>query len=71
MVDRAYHIRTINRSARHLLGIQTAAIGEDLIHRLDPLLAGSLRIAIDAALRGEAVDGGVPHAGSRHGRRRA
>src|SRR5215213_6239637 len=53
MVDRAYHIRTINQSARHLLGIHTTAIGEDLIHRMDPVLAGPLRVAIDAALRGE------------------
>src|SRR5215212_6126601 len=40
MVDRNYHIRTINRSARNFLGIHTSAIGEDLIHRLDPVLAG-------------------------------
>src|SRR5215207_5079818 len=53
MVDRAYHIRTINQSARHLLGIHTTAVGEDLIHRMDPVLAGPLRVAIDAALRGE------------------
>jgi two-component system CheB/CheR fusion protein len=52
-VDRDYHIRTINTSARHLLGIHTTAIGEDLIHRMDPALSGSLRDAIDAALRGE------------------
>jgi two-component system CheB/CheR fusion protein len=53
MVDRNYHIRTINRSARNFLGIHTSAIGEDLIHRLDPVLAGPLRVAIDSALRGE------------------
>jgi two-component system, chemotaxis family, CheB/CheR fusion protein len=52
-IDRAYHIRTINAAARHLLGIHTTAIGEDLIHRMDPSLAGPLRAAIDAALRGE------------------
>jgi two-component system, chemotaxis family, CheB/CheR fusion protein len=52
-VDRGYHIRSINPSARHLLGIHTTAIGEDLIHRMDPALSGSLRDAIDAALRGE------------------
>ena len=52
-VDRGYHIRTINMAARHLLGIHTTAIGEDLIHRMDPALAGPLRDAIDAALRGE------------------
>jgi two-component system, chemotaxis family, CheB/CheR fusion protein len=52
-IDRAYHVRTINAAARHLLGIHTTAIGEDLIHRMDPSLAGPLRAAIDAALRGE------------------
>src|SRR5215212_4129024 len=52
-VDRDYHIHTINMSGRHLLGIHTAAIGEDLIHRMDPVLAGPLREVIDAALRGE------------------
>jgi two-component system CheB/CheR fusion protein len=52
-VDRDYHIRTINLSGRHLLGIHTTAIGEDLIHRMDPSLAGPLREVIDAALRGE------------------
>src|SRR5215213_3489617 len=52
-VDRDYHIRTINMSGRHLLGIHTPAIGEDLIHRMDPSLAGPLREVIDEALRGE------------------
>src|SRR5215212_9073628 len=52
-VDRDYHIRTINMSGRHLLGIHTTAIGEDLIHRMNPSLAGPLREVIDAALRGE------------------
>jgi two-component system, chemotaxis family, CheB/CheR fusion protein len=53
IVDRAYHIRSINTAARHLLGIHTTAVGEDLIHRLDPALAGPVRVAVDAALRGE------------------
>src|SRR5688500_2782380 len=52
-VDRGYHIRSINMAARHLLGIHTTAIGEDLIHRMDPNLARPLRDAIEAALRGE------------------
>ncbi|MBW3632812.1 MAG: hypothetical protein KY456_07275, partial [Chloroflexi bacterium] len=52
-VDRAYHIRTINVSGRRLLGINTAAVGEDLIHRVMPALAGPLRQAIDLALQGE------------------
>jgi two-component system, chemotaxis family, CheB/CheR fusion protein len=52
-VDRDYHIRTINMSGRHLLGIHTTALGEDLIHRMDPDLAGPLRVAIDAAIQGE------------------
>ena len=53
IVDRAYHIRMINISGRRLLGITTAAIGEDLIHRVMPPLAGPLRQAIDDALQGE------------------
>ena len=68
-VDRGYHIRSINPSARHLLGIHTTAIGEDLIHRMDPALSD--RCATLSMRRcGRAVDGGLPHAGSRHGRRR-
>src|SRR5215217_7932525 len=53
IVDRDYHIRSINVASRHLLGIHTTAIGEDLVHRVDPSLAAPLREAIDAALRGE------------------
>jgi two-component system, chemotaxis family, CheB/CheR fusion protein len=52
-VDHEYHIRTINISGRRLLGINTAAIGEDLIHRVTSPLAGPLRQAIDDAFRGE------------------
>jgi len=51
--DANYHIRTINGAARRLLGIHSAAIGEDLIHRAAPVLAGPLRLALDAAFRGE------------------
>jgi two-component system CheB/CheR fusion protein len=54
-VDRGYHIRAINAAARRLLGIRSAALDEDLIHRASPELATTLRQQIDRALRGEAV----------------
>ena len=56
-VDRGYHIRTINVAGRRLLGIHTAAIGEDLIHRVAPSLAGPLRQAVDEAFQGESSTG--------------
>jgi two-component system CheB/CheR fusion protein len=52
-VNHDYDVLTINSAARRLLGIQTPAIGEDLIHRVPPELAAPLRIGIDGALRGE------------------
>jgi two-component system CheB/CheR fusion protein len=52
-VNRDYDVLTINHAARRLLGIQTPAIGEDLIHRVPPELSAPLRIGIDGALRGE------------------
>ncbi len=54
-VERSYHIRTINAAARRMLGIRSAAIGEDLVHRVLPPLAGPLRLAIDGAFRGEST----------------
>ncbi len=58
-VERTYHIRTINTAARRLLGIRSAGIGEDLIHRVTPGAAADLRRMIDRALRGETVEGEV------------
>jgi two-component system CheB/CheR fusion protein len=52
-VNREYGVIAINATARELLGINTAAIGEDLVHRVAPSLAMPLRKALDAALHGE------------------
>jgi two-component system CheB/CheR fusion protein len=57
VVDRHYDIRAINSLARRLLGIHTAAVGEDFVHLARRLDAGRLRTAIDRAFSGEpAVD---------------
>jgi two-component system CheB/CheR fusion protein len=52
-VDRNYDVLTINLAARQLLGLQTPAIGEDLIHGVVPDLREPLRQVLDAALQGE------------------
>ena len=52
-VDRDYHILSINLAARRLLRIHTAAVGEDLVHRVTPSLSGPVRTALDEAFRGE------------------
>src|SRR5690606_31622223 len=49
--DRQYHVRTMNSTARRLLGLRGPGIGEDLIHAVERSLATSLRTALDAALR--------------------
>jgi two-component system CheB/CheR fusion protein len=53
LIDRDYHIVSINDSARRLLGIVVAGPGEDVIHRASAVLAASLRHALDGAFRGE------------------
>jgi two-component system CheB/CheR fusion protein len=53
VVDRRYDIQAVNAAARTLLGIHTAAIGEDLIHLAHRLPAPRLRGALDRALRGQ------------------
>ncbi|MFN8592592.1 MAG: CheR family methyltransferase [Thermomicrobiales bacterium] len=53
-VDRHYDVLTINLAARTLLGLQTPAIGEDLIHAVRANLRDPLRQVLDAALHGEA-----------------
>jgi two-component system CheB/CheR fusion protein len=53
VIDRDYHIITINQAARRLLGILLAGPGEDVIHRALPVLSLPLRSALDAAFRGE------------------
>jgi two-component system, chemotaxis family, CheB/CheR fusion protein len=52
-VDRNYDVLTINTAARQLLGLQTPAIGEDLIHGVVAELREPLRQILDTALRGE------------------
>ncbi len=54
VVDGSYDIKRINMQARSLLGIRTAALGEDVVHRVQGISALDLKNAIDAALRGEA-----------------
>jgi len=51
VVDRRYDIQSINRAARHLLGIYRKAVGEDLIHLAPNAPAAPLRAAIDTAFR--------------------
>ncbi|HEX5498505.1 MAG TPA: hypothetical protein VFX03_04725, partial [Thermomicrobiales bacterium] len=55
MVEQNYHIRAINVAARQLLNLHSAAVGDDLIHRAPPSMAGMLRAGIDAAFRDEAT----------------
>lgn len=51
VVDRRYDIQTINSVALRMLGIYTAAQGEDLIHLVRTIPGDSLRVAIDAAFQ--------------------
>ncbi len=51
VVDRRYDIQAINSTARSLLAIHGTAVGEDLIHQVQPALHLELRAAIDAAFR--------------------
>jgi two-component system, chemotaxis family, CheB/CheR fusion protein len=53
VVNRYYDVQIVNAAARRLLGIHTAAIGEDLVHRVDAALREPLRRILDAALAGE------------------
>src|SRR5947209_20501427 len=54
VVDRCYHIQTINSAAQRLLSIRGATLGEDLIHLAHIVPAAPLRAAIDAAFGGAA-----------------
>ena len=60
VVDRRYHIQAINPTARHLLSIRGAAIGEDLLHMMrGEVPYAEARLAIDAAFRdGESTSTG-------------
>ena len=51
MVDRHYDIQAINGTARALLTVPGTAVGEDIIHLVQPSLHLRLRAAIDVALR--------------------
>jgi two-component system CheB/CheR fusion protein len=53
VVDRRYDIHAINAAARSLLGIHTAAIGEDLVHLAHRLPSARLRAIVDRAFRGQ------------------
>jgi len=52
VVNRRYDVQTINSAALNLLGIYTAALGEDIIHLAQSLPVEPLRAAIDAAFQG-------------------
>ncbi len=51
VVDRHYDIQAINSAARAALAIRGAAIGEDLLHLVQPSLHLQLRAAIDTTFR--------------------
>ena len=51
-VDRTYTMRSINTAARRLLRIHGLALGEDLIHLVQGVVATTLRRTIDAAFAG-------------------
>jgi two-component system CheB/CheR fusion protein len=53
VVDRRYDLQRLNNAARRLLGIHTAAMGEDLVHLVKGVAERELRAAIDAAVHGE------------------
>lgn len=53
VVDRHYDVLMINLAARTMLGLQSPAVGEDLIHAVGAHLRDVLRDVLDAALRGE------------------
>ncbi len=58
-VDRRYDILPINTSARRLLSIHGAAVGEDLLHMVRDVPYEELRSAIDASFRdGEPITSG-------------
>lgn len=52
-VDWRYDVIAINVAARQHLGLQTPAMGEDLIHAVGATFREPLRQVVDAALRGE------------------
>ena len=51
IVDRRYHIQTINSAALRLLDIYRPAIGEDLVHVAERVPAQRLRRVIDAVFQ--------------------
>lgn len=55
VVDRSYDIQTINQSARNMLEIHGAGIGDDLIHLTAALGGATLKDSLDAVFRGENV----------------
>jgi two-component system CheB/CheR fusion protein len=53
LIDGNYDIVSINASARNLLGVHGAAIGQDLIHLVHGVPSSDLRRTVDRAFRGE------------------
>jgi two-component system CheB/CheR fusion protein len=53
VVDHHYDVQAVNAKARRLLGIHSAAIGEDFVHLASRLGSDRLRQSVDRALRGQ------------------
>src|SRR5262249_5165580 len=51
IIDRSYHIITVNSTARRLLGIREVAIDQDFLHTVRGLPYAEVRGAIDSAFR--------------------
>src|SRR5262249_39818752 len=51
IIDRSYHIVTVNSTARRLLGIREVAIDQDFLHTVRGLPYAEVRGAIDSAFR--------------------
>ena len=54
IIDRSYHILTINPAARRILGIKDIAYDQDFLHTVRGLPYAELRNAIDKAFRDQA-----------------
>jgi two-component system CheB/CheR fusion protein len=54
VIDAQYDVQSINAAARQLLGIHTAAVGDDFVHLAQALPARQLRAAIDGTFRDRA-----------------
>jgi two-component system CheB/CheR fusion protein len=52
LVGEHYEVRQVNAAARRILGIHSAAVGQDLLHLVERLPAGELRGLLESGLRG-------------------